>query len=463
MNKLQWNKKYTWLKTGAYLILSLSLIFSVVGAGIAENVLADENGISPNPYVVRTFIDEQGREIVEEIFPPCLPEVKVAVANVPEPDPLMGTNTLPNVPAFDWSYGCSATAAAMMYGYYDRIGYPNMYTGPTNGGVCPLTNTAWGSGECSLSATHQGYDGLAVPGHVDDYWTSEGSGGPDPYFGNWPQHTHGDCTSDYMGTNQWNNLSPGYQNVDGSTRFWYYSDGSPLVNYTWPESVGGRDGCYGMRLFAESRGYSVNTNYFQKIYGAPGTTGGQGFTYDNYKQQIDAGRPVLIQVTQHTMLGVGYNDAGNLVYLHDTWDHAVHQMPWGGTYGGWRQHTGVTVLELDPLGSVPDAPGAFSATPDTTQVDVSWTPGAGSEKTMVRWSNVAPPTTPASGTQGYFGPGTSWQHTGLPPGTPLYYSAWGWRDGSDIWSTTYASAIATTASDPPDVSVTPTSFEKTMP
>ena len=147
MNKLQWNKKYTWLKTGAYLILCLSLIFSVVGAGIAGNDLAYENGISPNPYVVRTFIDEQGREIAEEIFPARPPEIKVAVANVPEPDPFMGTNTLPNVPAFTWCYGCSATAAAMLFGYYDRHGYPNMYLGPVDGGVCPLNNeTAWDRG-----------------------------------------------------------------------------------------------------------------------------------------------------------------------------------------------------------------------------------------------------------------------------------------------------------------------------
>ena len=32
------------------------------------------------------------------------------------------------------------TAAAMVFGYYDRHGYPNMYTDPIGNGVCPLYN-----------------------------------------------------------------------------------------------------------------------------------------------------------------------------------------------------------------------------------------------------------------------------------------------------------------------------------
>ncbi len=462
MNKLQCNKKNTWLKMGAYPILCLLLLFSVVGAGIAGTTLADEESISPNPYVVRTFIDEQGREIAEEIFPARPPEIKVAAVNVPEPDPFMGTNTIPNVPAFDWCYGCSATSAAMMFGYYDRTGYPNMYTGPTNGGVCPMDNSSWGpsinlsDGECPLSATHLGKDGLAVRGHVDDYWITINNPGPDPWIGSWTEHTHADCTADYMGTSQ-----SSYGNLDGSTTFYMWGSGAPMEDYIGCEP-GERDGCHGIRLFAESRGYTVNTNYYQKIQGQ-GTNPALGFTWDNYKTQIDAGRPVMIQVYGHSMLGIGYNDEGNLVYLHDTWDYATHSMTWGGSYSG-RQHTGVTVLELDPLGSVPDAPGSFTATTfSTSQIDLSWTPGALAEKTMIRRSNSSYPTAPLSGDQVYFDTGTAISDTGLTPGTPYYYSAWSWLQGSDIWSASYVTAQATTTADPPDISVTPTSFEKTMP
>ena len=147
-----------------------------------------------NPYLVRTFVDEQGRQIDEIIVPGRPPEIKAPVAAVPEPNPAMGINTLSNVPAFSWCYGCSATSAAMMAGYYDNHNYTNMYAGPTNGGVCPMNNSVWGpgiggsAGECPLSATHQGKDGLGVRGHVDDYWYYSGST-IDPYFGNWAQHT----------------------------------------------------------------------------------------------------------------------------------------------------------------------------------------------------------------------------------------------------------------------------------
>ena len=35
-----------------------------------------------------------------------------------------------DVPSMTWSYGCSATSATMLFGYYDRVGYPNLYVGP---------------------------------------------------------------------------------------------------------------------------------------------------------------------------------------------------------------------------------------------------------------------------------------------------------------------------------------------
>jgi len=299
-----------------------------------------------NVYLVRTFVDEQGRQIDEIIVPGRPPEIKAPVAAVPEPNSAMGINTLPNVPAFDWCHGCSATSAAMMFGHYDNHNYTNMYAGPTNGGVCPMNNSVWGSGECPLSATHQGYDGLGEKGHVDDYWYAYNST-IDPYYGNWTEHTYADCTADYMGTNQYHN----WQNTDGSTRFYFYTDGSPLYDYSGCEP-GKRDGCHGVKLFVESRGYSVVTNFNQYIYGYDGNT--KGFTFSDFQSEIDAGRPVLIQVEGHTMLGYGYNTAGQIIYIHDTWDYSDHQMTWGGSYSG-MQHYGVTVIQ-------PDSPTAPSVT-----------------------------------------------------------------------------------------------------
>jgi hypothetical protein len=323
--------RFCWI---SLMIFALLCIFQFASVSVAAT-LNPYGVLSDNPYVVNRFIHD-GKWIDEVIFPGRPPEsYRAAQAIIPEPNVASGTNTLSNVPAFDWSYGCSATSAAMMFGYYDNAGYPNIYTGPTNGGVIPMNNAVWGSGECPLSATHLGIDGRAIRGHVDDYWIAYGSSSQDPFIGNWTEHTQGECTGDFMATNQ-----SSKSNSDGSTTFFFYTNGSPLYDFTGNEPAY-RDGCHGMRLFFESRGYTVSSNYSQYIMGYNGNT--QGFTFEDYKQEIDAGRPVMIQVVGHSMLGYGYDDSGTLVYLRDTWDYNSHSMTWGGSYSA-MQHYGVTVF-----------------------------------------------------------------------------------------------------------------------
>jgi hypothetical protein len=308
---------------------------------IAETYEATPDPLNNNPFLVRTLFDKDGQPIDEVIFPGRPPEIKATAASVPEANIQMGINTLSNVPAFNWVYGCSATSAAMLMGYYDNSGYENMYTGPANGGVCPLDNSLWGAGESPLSATHQGIDGQATYGHVDDYWVGYSSTAPDPFItGNWTEHTHADCTGDFMGTNQ-HSLG----NSDGSTTFYYYPSGAPLYDYDCGSNC--RDGCHGLRLFAESRGYTVTTNYNQYIKGQ-GSNPDLGFTFNDFTAEIDAGRPVLIHVTGHTMLGFGYDTEGSVIYIRNTWDHNAHTMAWGGTYSG-SQHKSVTVFQLEPM------------------------------------------------------------------------------------------------------------------
>ncbi|MFH1120977.1 MAG: GEVED domain-containing protein [Bacteroidota bacterium] len=308
-------------------------------------------------FFAGTYYDESGREISRMSVPGKPPAGYRGPKATLTPDAVL----ISNVPAFDWSFGCAPTAAAMAAGYYDNTGYPDVYAGPTNEGLMPMDNTSWGTvvisgqtmAQCPLSATRQGLDGRVTMGHVDDYWNYYENGDPDPYIvNNWPQHPYDSCTGDYMGSNQF-----AYGNPDGASTFFLYTDGSPLYDFTLLEP-NLRDGCHGIRLFYESRGYQIVENYSQMIMGYNGNT--SGFTFDQYMEEIDNGRPVLIHIAGHTMLGFGYDETGQIVYLHDTWDHTMHSMTWAGRYAG-RQHFGVTVIRLNSDSPPPVA--AFTAVP----------------------------------------------------------------------------------------------------
>ncbi|KAF0195202.1 MAG: hypothetical protein FD166_3063 [Bacteroidetes bacterium] len=341
------------MKYRRHLLLAAILIAGAI-CGFAQT-----GPVTVERYITGRTYDESGREIIRVTTPVKPP----AGYRAPEATLSGSAVVLANVPAFSWSFGCSPTAASMGAGFYDNSGYPSAYTGPTNGGVMPMNNSSWGStvinGEtrdlCPLSATMLNLDGRTNRGHVDDYWTLYNSPDPDPYIINgWAQHTHGDCLADYMGTNQ-----SAVGSSDGSTTFYYYGDGSPIYDYSGSEPSG-RDGCHGMRLFYESRGITVVQNYTQLIYGNGGNT--LGFTFAQYMNEIDNGRPVLIQVSGHTMLGYGYDETGSIVYLHDTWDYLDHSMVWGGEYAGMAQW-GVTVLQLYAASAPPIA--NFSGNPSS--------------------------------------------------------------------------------------------------
>ncbi len=274
------------------------------------------------------------------------PPISVA-SRIVDPDGLsLSATVLSQVPTSSWTYGCSATSAGMMFGYYDRTGYSNMYAGPANGGVAPLTDLG---GQCSIIATRNGFDGRTTSGHVDDYWISYESTGPDPFEGNWTEHAWGGCTADYMGTNQWKWDVDGdgnrERNSDGATTYWYYDSGARLYDYVPPAAYGEPQTalCHGLRLFAESRGYSVPTNYTQQtdnLYS-------DGFSFDDYAGEIDAGCPVMIHVEGHSLVGVGYDPADDTVYLHDTWGDYLAEMPWGGSYSGMGMQA-VSVIHVVP-------------------------------------------------------------------------------------------------------------------
>jgi len=308
------------------------------------------------------------------------------------------------VPAYNWVFGCTAVSAAMIGGYYDRNGLPNIYTGPANGGVMPMDNSGWpkwkdGTGttypSLPLAASRNGIDGRTTRGSIENYWVAVDSTKPDPYITNgWTQHTWGDAFGDYMKTSQ-----SKYNNPDGQTMIYNWTgQGKPLTCAQMEaQNIAQNDGsAYGRKLFYEARGYTVGDCYNQRT----DNDAAGGFTFAQFKAQIDAGHPVMVHIKGHTMAGVGYKEP-NIIYIHDTWDYETHQMTWGGTYAGQRMYavsvvipvrpatTGPTISSLNPSSATAGG-AAFTLTVNGTNFVNGST---------VRWNGANRTTTYVSATQ----------------------------------------------------------------
>jgi len=240
---------------------------------------------------------------------------------------------------YDWWYGCFPTAASMLMGHYDRQGYGNLVPG----GMAEL-ETHYGP--------PVGWDALvphiiASQGHVADFYSNSPPPGGGAAYGvsgddvpaPWHQFN---SLADFMGTSQ-----DAYGNSNATTTLWNWTDGSRLDWYEMPGlELADESGMYGILEYIRYCGYDVATLYNQYILGYEGNT--LGFTLEQYKAEIDAGRPVLIQVESHSMAGVGYSeDIETLILVQDTWTSGPHGLTWGGSYSG-LPHYGVTVLEIVP-------------------------------------------------------------------------------------------------------------------
>ena len=344
-------------------IILVGVLFSVLGATNLSIATAQEAATpTPNDYYTVNLITLSDGTVIEEHIingppePPPGCEIERQAVSLPMSAASAGINVL-TVPAFKWVFGCSAVSGAMIAGYYDRNGYPNMYTGPTNGGVMPLDSSSWGTWTDGslytyynnpLVASMKGLDGRATLGSIDDYWFqyySDYHTAPDPYItGGWTQHPWGDAIGDYMVTSQ-----SAFKHNDAITSFYdnWSNPAAPLTCdtiesyyslYSLPP-----DGTLGRKHFYEARGYTVIDCYNQftdNRYSG-------GFSFAQFKAEIDAGRPMMLNLTGHTVVGVGYDDSSNSIYIHDTWDYKDHIMPWGGSYSGMAL-VAVSIVNLQP-------------------------------------------------------------------------------------------------------------------
>jgi len=219
-------------------------------------------------------------------------------------------------------------------GHYDITGYNGLdYSNLVPGGTAELSSFGGSTSPLANAA-------IASSGHTADFYTGYGNSGDDPLASGRTIPDDFNCLADFMGTSQ-----DSCGNVDGGTTFYHFIDGSKLyaedaVGY----GIDGNSGMYGILEYVEYAGYGIpDYGIFNQYIDAQGLT--YGFTFAEYMAEIDAGRPVMIHVVDHSMFGYGYDAATTEVILHDTWNGSEHRMTWGGSYSG-LDHLGVTVMEL---------------------------------------------------------------------------------------------------------------------
>lgn len=311
---------------------SLGALFS-----IAQDVIAESGGSdgADEPQVETLIINDS----------PASRDLQMNIQGLSELWTGDAGMALLDVPNFKWVFGSAPTSAAMLAGFYDRTSLPNVYTGPTDAGVIPLTEdddwTEWSDGTAvfpsnPLVASRQGTDGLTSRGTIDDYWIEMDSTQPDPFITNgWEEHSYGTAVGDYMRTSQ-----SSYGLADGSTYINFWPEGSPLT-CSLMASNGYPDGLLGVASFFAARGYGVTDCYTQLV----DTQGAaDGFTYNDFKAEIMAGHPVLIHLKYgdhaQTMLGIGFDESiTNTILVNTSFGASGVPIEWGGDWSTFTLHS----------------------------------------------------------------------------------------------------------------------------
>ena len=260
-------------------------------------------------------------------------------------------------PQLEYMYGCVATSMGMLLAYYDLYGYT------VNGQTYKFNNLIEGT----VSVNSRGSDGgsiydmkdpsllatfTASSGYVSRFYRTD----PDDeleytFIDGDPSKglnvSAWDCLADYLGTGQYwrgnddlstKNYITSLQSVSNSTQT------EKIGNITIPIKYG--DSRYGLSLYVESQGYSLDPE-------ATSSFSISNFSFEKFKQEIDAGRPVLLSMQSggsgHMVIAYGYNADTQEVIFDDTY-RTNCRMKWDGTYeysNDTYRLNGVTTVVLD--------------------------------------------------------------------------------------------------------------------
>lgn len=279
------------------------------------------------------------------------------------------------MPQAEYMYGCTPTAVGMVLGYYDLYGYRGKDYSDLIEGVVALDSRGSDGNKYNMNEFDSAlgraiatedyvyrffsrYDLDIVTGKKPgSYWTTSGEEeleysftnggeGPDLRTDVW------NCLADYLGTGQvWRGNGNYATSFSTSTletilnQYWSqtYVDSEMGISRT----IDGRytDMLYGLYLYVQEKGYSLDVE-------STGTytvdVDGGDFTFEDYMLEIDAGRPVLISITGHSMVGYGYNAETREIIFDDCYD-ADKRMAWDGFYeysNALRSLESITVIRF---------------------------------------------------------------------------------------------------------------------
>jgi hypothetical protein len=201
------------------------------------------------------------------------------------------TVLISDIPTYIWHRGCGPTALGMIIGYYDLHGYYDLFSDST------------------IVQTNNIDMSIASEDHYNDYSL------PLDYYPNLLQdnselgapHQH-NSIADFMQTSS---------SVCGN--YWGWS---------WSSDIGTAFEDY---IHFRNPSYITNTEY--EYF--------SNNSWNEYKIEIDNNRPVMILVdtdgdnlTDHFVVGIGYNDVSQEFVCYDTWDINMHGYAWNGMANG---------------------------------------------------------------------------------------------------------------------------------
>jgi len=295
---LTWRKMWRVGVIGCIVLLGTLYVFNFSGMAAFIVAQAQEVGTPTQTSAGDTFIPANPTELTSRQINafPSIEEALTTTGPTPPPGISRGLSlplsqnakVLEDVPAYHWQHGCAPTVLGMIFAYWDRHGVEALLPGD------PSTQTDEVN-EAIASMDH--YNNYSLP--LDDLGHSA--------------NILPDKSEDPLGDEHADNSIADFMKTSQSVH---------QLRYGWSAS----------RFLEQSVAAYVSSVAHNVAVSSRFLTIEDGFSWDLYKKEIDAGHPLLLIVdtdgdnqTDHAVVGIGYQDDETpVIAVYDTWDTEVH-------------------------------------------------------------------------------------------------------------------------------------------